>query len=145
MSLNKKDSIDEINKIITEFHSTIFRILKICKKIEPNNIELESLHNKLSLVRDIDPLLIITRCKDKVWMYREYILNENEDFFLNNKFSEFVKEDENKSFMYSLINLIKMRYKEMSSSEKKIIWQLIKDLLKSITAYKKVTNDFLQK
>ena len=139
----KKNLDDDINDIIKEFHNTIFKVLKICKKIEPNNVELEWLHNKLSLARDIDPLMIINKCSEKIWAHREHIITENEDFFLNNKYTEYIKEDENKSFMYSLVDLLKDKYKVVSTSEKKVLWSLIKSMLASIVKYKKTQGNFI--
>jgi len=139
----KRDITDEVNIIITEFHSTIFKILKICRKIEPNMLELESLQKKLGIARDLDPLLIINRAQNKIWMHRDQIINEDVDFFMKNNFSEFVKNDENRPFMYTMINLVKQRYKEMSPQEKKEIWRLIKNLLLSVTKYKAATKDHL--
>ena len=43
--------------------------------------------------------------KDKFWEYREPISNREESFFKNNQFSKFIKEDENKKLMYSMINM----------------------------------------
>lgn len=138
----KRDLTDEVNGIITNFHGVMFKILKICRKIDPTSIELESLQSRIGLARDIDPLLIINRCKDKVWMHREHIINENEEFFLKNKFTEYIKNDENKSFMHSLINLIKTKYKGLSAPEKKELWRLVKEMLRHIVEYKKATDDF---
>lgn len=135
------DLTDEVNAIITGFNSVVSKIMKICRKIEPNMIELQDLQNKIKLAKDIDPLLLINRSKDKVWFHREQILNEDEDFFLNNQFSQFIKDDENKSFMYMLVNLVKKRYSEMSDGEKKEIWRLAKELLRYVVEYKKAIND----
>lgn len=141
-NVNQSQITDDVNTIITNFNSNITKVMRICKKIEPNSVELDSLQNILKLAKDIDPLLIINRCKDKFWMHREFIINEDAEFFLNNKFDSFIKDDENKSFIYALINLIKTRYGSMSKDEKKYIWSLIKDLLKCIIEYKKAINDF---
>jgi len=139
----KRDLTDEVTTILANFHGVIFKILRIMRKIEPNFLELEDLQKKLGIARDLDPLLIINRCKDKIWMFRESIINEDVDFFMKNKFSEFVKNDENKPFMYTMINLIKVRYKEMSEPEKKEIWRMIKELLRHIIEYKQATADHL--
>jgi hypothetical protein len=146
MNPNNTDqhTTEKVNNIVTNFHSIISKVMKICKKIEPNSIELETVQRLIGLARDIDPLMIINRCKDKFWMHRQQILNEDEEFFLNNQFSDFIKEDENKSFIYNLMNLIKLRYREMSKAEKKQIWTHIKDLLKCIIEYKTAINDFAQ-
>ena len=138
------DSVKDVDLIVTDFHSVIFKILRICRKIDPNNIDLEWINSKVSLARDVDPLLIISRCKDKLWAYHDEILREDENFFLNNKFSGFIKNDENKTFMYSFINLLKNKINDLSEAEKKLLWSLIKDMLACVIKYKKATNDFSQ-
>jgi hypothetical protein len=139
----KRDLTDEVTTIVANFHGVIFKILRIMRKIEPNMLELEDLQKKLGIARDLDPLLIINRCKDKIWMFRESIINEDSDFFMKNKFSEFVKNDENKPFMYTMINLIKTKWKELSAPEQKEIWRMIKELLRHIIEYKQATSDHL--
>jgi hypothetical protein len=94
------------------------------------------------LARDIDPLLIINKCSNKIWAHREQIINEDESFFLNSQYNNFIKNDENKSFISELVNLIKKRYIGISASEKKVLWNLIKAMLTSIVKYKKATGDF---
>jgi hypothetical protein len=64
----RRDLADEVNDIITRFHNVIFKILKFCKQKQPNMLELDNLHRKLGIARDLDPLIIINRCKDKIWM-----------------------------------------------------------------------------
>jgi hypothetical protein len=136
------DTTKEVSDVVDEFHSVVFKILKICKKIEPNNIDIEWLQNKLSLARDVDPLMIINRSKDKIWYYRQQILNEDGDFFLNNTFAPFIKNDKNKTFMYTLLNLIKKRFAERSNEEKKMLWGLGKSMLASVIKYKKLIKDY---
>lgn len=135
--MSKKDITDDINVIITDFHSSLSKILKICKRIEPNNVDLKWLHGIVALSRDIDPLTIIDRCASKLWLYREQIINEDESFFMTHNFATFIKDDENKSFMYNLLNLIKSKFTEMSMPEKKMIWTLIKGMLAAVARYKK--------
>ncbi len=140
----ERDLSEDENKILDEFHRAVFSILKICQKIEPNNVDVEFLRNKLTLAREIDPLLIMHRSMDKIWIYRNEILSRDTQFFVNNKFDKFVKDDENKTFMYTLINLIKKRFLERTEEEKKVIWDLINQLLISVIKYKKVTKDYKQ-
>jgi hypothetical protein len=134
---------EKLNASVRDFHSIISKILKICKKIEPGNLELESLHSRIALARDISPLFIIDRCKDKVWAHREHIISEDEAFFTAaNRFDQYVKQDENKPFMDALIDLIQSKFRALSVSEKKAIWKLTKDMLASIIEYKKATFEF---
>lgn len=134
-------SSTEINSIVNEFHSHIFKLLKISQRMEPSNIDLEWLRKQLALARDIDPLLIINKCSEKIWSYREQIIAEDDDFFLKNQYSNFIKNDQNKSFISELVNLIKKRYTDLSLGEKKAIWLLIKGMLSAVARYKKVTGN----
>ncbi len=137
----KRDITKEESNIIDDFHRVVFKILKICKKLEPNNVDVEWLQNKLSLARNVDPLLIMSRSKDKIWTYRHEIMAKDTEFFMQNKFSQFVKNDENKTFMYTLINLIKKRFLELSQEEKNVIWDLANDLLVCVIKYMKITKE----
>jgi hypothetical protein len=139
----KRNLTEEVNDIVTRFHNVIFKIMKFCKQKQPDAVALDSLHRKLSLARDLDPLIIINRSKDKIWMYKDQIINEDEDFFINNKFGQFIKNDENKPFMYTMVKLIKDNFKKMSEPEKKMVWTLNQSLLKIVIEYKKITNDFV--
>lgn len=138
----KRDLTKDISDILVEFHSTVFKMVKIAKKLEPNNIDVEWLQNKLALARDVDPLLIINRCKDKIWAYRNEILEENTDFFMNNHFSQFIKNDENKTFMYTLLGLFKKRFLEFTKEEQKYIWSSAKSMLALVIKYKKAIGDY---
>jgi uncharacterized protein YeeX (DUF496 family) len=138
-----KETTEKINNTISEFHRSVFSILKICRKIEPGNILLESLQKRIGFARDFSPFIIIDKCKDKVWVHREYIINEDENFFLQKNFSSYIKEDENKSFINDMITLIKSKYQERSTAEKKELWRHIKLLLKYVTQYKVLINDAL--
>lgn len=139
----KRDLTDKISAILNEFHKDIFKLVKIAKRLEPNMVELDSLNNKLSIARDLDPLLIINRAKDKFWHYHQQILDKDENFFLTNKFDSYIKNDENRPFMYTTMNLIKTHYKNMSDSEKNHIWNIIQNILKYIINYKKAISDFI--
>jgi|SRR6185436_8395970 len=137
-----KNNTDEIITIVQNFHTKVFNILKICKKLNPKSVELHQLHNIASLARDTEFLTIINRCKDKMWLHREHIINRNERFFLNNEFKQYIKDDENKSFMHSLINVIQTGYKDISENEKDILWRHVQDMLRHVIEYKKAIGDF---
>jgi len=136
------DECKELDTILREFHSHAFRLIKLLKKEYPDNIEVDWLRQRASLARSIDPFLIINRCKDKFWYYRKEILSKNADFFMNNKFSKFIKNDENKTFMYTLVNIIKNKAKELSTEEMDYLWGITQDMLISVIKYKKLIKDY---
>jgi hypothetical protein len=131
----------EADKIIKEFNTSVFDLIKICRKLEPSNIDLEWIHKQLLLAREMDPLLLINGCKDKLWLYREQIINEDSDFFLKQNFST-DKAGDSKDFMQSMIKLVKNKFQELSNSEKKVIWNLTKKMLTCVIKYKKIIDDF---
>lgn len=130
------DLSDDLIKITDEFNNTVFRILKICKHFEPNNIDIEWLHKRLTYARTNDSLLIMDRSKDKIWFYRNEILSRNLNFFMKNTFDGFIKDDDNKPFMYTLLNTIKKRIPDLSEKEKVDMWDLVNQLLVYVTMYK---------
>jgi hypothetical protein len=129
---------DRISRLVLKFNSLVFNVLKLCKEREPNNIDLEFVQNKIRIARGMDPTLIIRTAEDKLWHYREQIVQKDLDFFLNNKFVKFVKNDENKGFMNGFIGLIKSHIKQMSENELEYIWVVIQKLLALVIIYKKI-------
>lgn len=134
----ERDLTKELSDLLDEFHATLFKILKLCRTYEPNNIDLEWCLNKLSLARDVDPLIIINKAADKLWYYRNHIIDENLDFFMNTDFDGFIKNDENKTFMYTLVHLVKRHINKMSGAELSFIWKLCKKLLECCIKYKQM-------
>lgn len=132
----------ECDLILDQFHSAVFNLIKMSKKIEPNNPDIEWLHKQASLARSTDHTAIISRSKDKIWAYREKILNHDEKFFLENNFKQFIKDDSNKNFMYSLVNLFKSRFSSLSTEEKDKIWAQAEILLKCVIQYKKLNHEY---
>lgn len=133
------DLTKEKSNVIDEFHSIISKVLIVCERIEPNNMDIMWLRKKISLAKEVDPLLVIDRAKVKIWEYREQIVNKDEDFFLKNRFEKHIKNDENKTFMYTLVNLVKNRFRERSDEEKEYIWSLCNKLLVAVIQYYKIT------
>ncbi len=129
----------EIDAILKEFHSAVFGLIKICKKMEPNNGDIDRLHRAISLARDVEPLVVINTTKDKIWAYREEIISENIDFFLNVKISDVVDMNDRDQSIDVLINLIKNKLKHMSKAEMKKIWELSQTMLKCVVKYMKIT------
>lgn len=134
------DLTKEKSNVIDEFHSIISKVLIVCERIEPNNMDIMWLRKKISLAKEVDPLLVIDRAKVKIWEYREQIINKDEDFFLKNRFEKHIKNDENKTFMYTLVNLVKNRFRERSDEEKEYIWSLCNKLLVAVIKYYDITD-----
>lgn len=137
---NKYD--DELNEIIKEFHRAIFKVIEIAEKVDPKNYYVSWVKQQVHLFRKIDKENIIKRVKDKIWHYREEVMNHDLNFFYANQYSQYIKEDENKQFMYSFINMLKKKIKDLSEEEKEIIWGLLEKVLETCIRYKKLVGDY---
>jgi hypothetical protein len=138
----KRDLSNEIWEVLNNFHREIFHILKLLEQSEPNNVHVAELHRILYFVREMDPTFIIERCKDKLWEYHEQITNEDMDFFRYNKFSKYIKNDKNKTFMYTLIELMKQKVLSISEAERKMLWNKTQLLTGYATKYKYLMGEF---
>ena len=138
----ERELTEELSNLLSGYHSLLFKLIKIAKKYDPNNEDIDWLQSKASLARDIDPLFIITKTKDKFWHFREQILNKDLNFLMEYKFDKFIKNDHNKTWMYTMIDLIKNKINDMSEEEKNYIWDIFKKILICVTKYKKIIGDY---
>lgn len=147
-SQNYSDDIKEITGItdvevlLKKFYRVVSHIFKIAEKIDGKNEHLIWVKSQVSIARVIDKEEVIFRIKDKLWEYRDAITKRDDDFFRNNQFSKFIKEDNNKKMMYSMINMFKNKFDSLNSSEKEQIWDQIQILLACCIKYKQLTNDY---
>lgn len=133
---------DELNNILRDFHSAIFKIIGIASSIDPKNYYIVWVKQQIDLVRKIDKENIIKRCHEKFWYYREEICSHNLDFFNKNEFSRFIKNDDNKSFMYGFVNMLKKKVNDLSEDQTNIIWNLLEKILETCIRYKKLIGDY---
>lgn len=135
---------DEMQRILKDFYATLFNIINMAEQIDPKNYHIMWLKQQMDIVRKIDNEFVIKRLKDKLWTYRREIKERNVDFFKNNQFSKFVKNDDNRPFMYSFINMIKKKLDVLSPEELDAIWTGTTKLLLCCIEYKRLTNDYEQ-
>lgn len=140
MDFDKYD--DELNKILKQFHGALFKIIKISEKLDPKNFYITWLKQQINIFRKIDKENIIKRAKDKFWFYRKEIMGHDISFFHTNQFNKFVKDDENKQFMYSFINMLKKKIDDVPEEEKQVIWGQMEIILETCILYKKLVKDY---
>jgi hypothetical protein len=138
----------ELDKVIDNFHKSLFKLVKISKGLEPNNIELETIHKLMITARRTDPLIIIDTCKDIIWDLRTQILNKEEAFFLDTNILKKVNinipvQEINQDILTCLISTFQKKYTILKPLEKDEIWRLVNDILINVVKYKKLTNDYV--
>lgn len=136
------ENLAELDRVCKEFHSCISKILNVVDSKLPGNLDIDRLKRLIRLARDEDPLLVISKCKDKIWDAREHILTENEEFFLNKEYDQYIKKDANQAFIETLVTLVKEGHQSLSDEEKKYVWEVNKDLLTAVTEFKLLTDDY---
>lgn len=142
MSETKEDTQQKISKTVQSFHTGISKMLKVTDSKLPGNIEVDRLKRLIRIARDEEPLMIINKCKDKIWDAREKILSEDEDYFIKKEYDEYIKKDGNQMFIEGLINLFKQSKDMLSDKEKAYVWKVNKQLLADVTTYKILINDY---
>ena len=140
--MSQGDSQQKISAILQSFSSDIAQLLKIVDAKLPGNLEVDRLKRLIRIARDEEPLMIINKCKDKIWDSREKILAEDEEFFISKKYDEYIKKDENQMFIEGLINLFKSSRSLLSKKENKFMWGTVKHLLATVTEYKILIGDY---
>ncbi len=133
---------DQLNNILNRFHTAIFKIINIAMEIDPKNTYIAWVRDKIILVSKVDKEAIIKRVHEKFWFYKEEIINRNTDFFHKAEFSKFIKDDENKSFMYSFVNMIRKKINELNDEQKDVIWDYLQTILGTVIEYKKLILDY---
>jgi hypothetical protein len=136
------DTQQKISAIVQSFSSDISQLLKIVDAKLAGNLEVDRLKRVIRIARDEEPLMIINKCKDKIWDSREQILAEDEDFFISKRYDEYIKKDENQMFIEGLINLFKRSRSLLSEKESKFMWATVKHLLATVTEYKMLIEDY---
>ena len=144
-SMNKEEFAkydDELNRILKEFHYAVFGIITIAESIDPKNYYISWVKQQIDIFRKIDKENIIKRLKNRFWDFRKEIMAHDLAFFKNNQYSNYIKNDENKQFMYSFVNMLKKKIDELSPEEIEKVWELIEKVLISCIEYKKLIKDW---
>jgi hypothetical protein len=139
---DKEDTENKISLIVHDFHSQISKVLKIVDSKLPNDIEVDRLKRLIRIGRDEEPLMIINRCKDKIWNSRDQIRARDQDYFLNRDYDEYIKKDQNQMFIEGLIGLFKQSHDLLNEKELDILWKINNQLLNDICEYKILIGDY---
>lgn len=137
-----QDNATQISQIAHNFSTHISQLLKLIDAKLAGNLEVDRLKRLIRIARDEEPLMIINKCKNKIWDSREKILAEDEAFFISKDYNEYIKKDGNQVFIESLINLFKNGRNLLSKKENSHMWAVVKQLLATVTEYKIAIGDY---
>lgn len=143
MEMTDAERNAESQLILAEkFNKCIMRIFRMAEsKLNSNNPDIDQLGRLLKLFRSTYPMLMIERCKDKLWVVREYILNKNEAYFLDRSYDEYIKKDKNQRFIETLIEMIQESRSALTDTEVEYIWVSVQEMLGYAMNFKILIND----
>jgi len=138
----------DIKKLLMNFHSNIFNLIRILKKMDPDNINIDFIKNKVSIARRVDEHLIISIIKDKILDYSDDIICRKTDLLFSKKSEELINAEtamtaEYKKIAFEMLDLIKKNMSKMDEDELEDAWTLLSEILKSVIIYKQITGDHL--
>jgi len=97
----------------------------------------ERLRNNIALAKSELPHIIIARCFPHFIKAGEHIIKKNADHFLKRNYAALIKEDDNKTMIYDVINLIVKCFDRLEEDEREEIWELANIMLICCIAFKK--------
>lgn len=134
------EAINNSNKIFTEFRNMITELIRLIESnIEDDDLEeiaeLDRLKRLISLAPEEQ---IFLRCKDKIWLTREQLLNKDLEWFIGKECSHLIKNDKNKEFIETLMRIVKRKFLELDEEEKDEYWKYIHKLLNIVARFQKI-------
>jgi hypothetical protein len=107
--------------VLSAFNNIIINFLDDCILIFKDDKEFNIYKRGLEVVIKYNPKKINTFFREYLEIYRPYIEQKNEKFFLENSFEE-VKKYNNEE-IYTVINKIKTYWTQLDHNNKEKVWQ----------------------
>jgi len=127
--MDKKSILRAFNEHFLEFMQDVIRVF-------PNDNNLYACKMAIDNMRKANPkLLLVTFSNEFSNKYREQINNNNIDFFINNNYSDAVRNAESASIILDKINLLREPIRNMDESDKNKTIQYIQNLTKLSDMY----------
>ena len=134
---------DELNDILKSFHTAVFDLIYIAENVDPKNYYITWVKQQIDIFRKIDKENIIKRMKNKLWENHKQIMNHDLDFFKQDKhITKYIKNDENREFMFSVINMLKKKIETLSPEELEAVWNVLEQILAACIDYKRLVHDY---
>jgi hypothetical protein len=132
-----------IDKLILSYNGYVAKLLNICSRFNPNNVDIERIRNLISLVKQTDPLYLLNNSNEKFWDARDMIKERNLEYFSNINsplFKKHIDDNEEKTcdekeFIYTLIGFVHADMKKLKSDELDYVWNIVQCMLECNIEY----------
>tara|TARA_Y100001958_G_scaffold159501_1_gene161308 strand:- start:4247 stop:4636 length:390 start_codon:yes stop_codon:yes gene_type:complete len=127
--MDKHSILRAFNEHFSEFMQDIIRVF-------PNDNNLQACKLAIEKMRKANPKLIMTSfTQEFVNKYRQQISEKNLDFFINNDYSDDLKNSSNSSLILEKINMLRDPIRNMNDADKDKTTQYMQNLMKLSDLY----------
>mgnify|MGYP006416829457 FL=1 len=114
--------------ILTAFNTQVQNLIDDLKKLYPNEKDINLFREKFKLVKFANPRIIIENFIVYVYPYKEFIMNKNEKYFIEEDNSINRECDKNEISLTKVINFKKL-WEKTSDKNKDAIWKYFQVLI----------------
>jgi hypothetical protein len=123
------EHVDKANKLFVDFKNGINVMIGMLddylsvkdgmkKSLSDEDIEEKAELDRLKRLIGFTPDdQLFLRCKDKIWVTRNHLVNKNIDWFINIEYNHLIKKDQNKTFIETLIGIFKNIIKDLNDNQ----------------------------
>ena len=123
--------------IIEKYNRNCMKLINIVTGIVGDNPTLDWFTRMFKIMKNENPSMMLERGSDKLWSYKDYIINRNELFFKNElEFNKPALTNDKKEWIHEFLFLLKNEYEDISDAEKSYIWDIIQIMLECVIQYK---------
>jgi hypothetical protein len=125
--------------ILTTFNKQFLEFIEDVHKAFPDDLEIATCKESLITIKKTNPRLLIIIVKNYLSKYKNEIMNENIEFFINNDYRNDIEQnslsERNTNIILDKINQLRKSIKLMNDDEKQKISKYLINLLKLCELY----------
>jgi hypothetical protein len=112
---------------LSKFNEQVLNFLQEMRDIFPEDKKLSTFYHTVEFMKKTNPREIMLQFKNYVYPFREKIVSKDESFFINNDFSDSVKNDSSISEMLRIKDI--WNSNRLNPNDKECIWNYFKVFL----------------
>ena len=115
--------------LLSAFNNNLNKFISELIKTYPQEHNFTVFKNTISLMQRVNPRKVLQLFIEYIDPYKNKLLNRDESFFLNEKYSIILEQTDNKENAWRLIDKLKLYWKDTSVANKNVIWDYFKQLI----------------
>ena len=116
--------------ILSAFNNTLYKFVHELISSFPSERKFVVFKNAIKLVQKVNPRKVLILFIEYISPYKDKLIQRDEEFFLNNNYINIInKTNASKENAWTLIDKIKVYWKDINQQNKDIIWDYFKVLI----------------